>query len=102
MRALAIGPRFVEQRADCGDHFEIGLLVVAADVVTLAEAPALQDLPDRGAMILHVQPVAYVATLAVERQGLVGDGGQDQEGNERLGKRGGAVVVRAVYGQGRK
>jgi len=54
--------------------------VVAADVVTLTDAPAFQDLSDRRAMILHVQPVAYVARLTVDRQGLVGDGVPDHEG----------------------
>src|SRR5258706_10503175 len=49
MRALAIGPRFVEQRADRVHHLEIGLLVVATDVVALAEAAVLQDPSDRRA-----------------------------------------------------
>src|SRR2546422_6499330 len=53
-------------RSDCVHHLEIGLLVVAADVVTLADAAVLQDLSDRRAMILHVQPVAYVAARSEE------------------------------------
>src|SRR6266705_6736368 len=56
MWLLAIGSRLVEQRADCVHHLEIGLLVVATDVVTLADAAVLEDLSDRRAMILHVQP----------------------------------------------
>src|SRR5207244_6304094 len=83
-------------------YLEIGLLVVATDVVTLADAAVLEDLSDRRAMILHVQPIAYVATLTVDRQGLVDDGVQDHEGNELFGKLVGAVVVRAVDDQRRK
>src|SRR5258708_12905691 len=69
MRALATGPRFVEQRTDRVHHLEIGLLVVAADVVTLTDAAVLQDLSDRRAMILTVQPFPYIPALPIALQG---------------------------------
>src|SRR5260221_49716 len=78
------------------------LWVVAADVVTLADAAALEDPSDGRAMVMHVQPVAYGAALTVDRQGLAGDGVQDHEGNELFGKLVGTVVVRAVDGQRRQ
>src|SRR6266853_3160451 len=102
MRALAVGPRFVEQRADGVHHLEVGLLIIAADVVALTDAAARQDLADCGAMILHVEPVAHIAPIAVHRQGLAGEAVQNHEGDQLFGKLVGAVVVRAIDRESRK
>src|SRR5262245_46736996 len=56
---LAMGPRFVEKRADRVHDLEIGLLAVSADVVAFSDAALSEDLADRRAMILHEKPVAH-------------------------------------------
>src|SRR3954464_2088794 len=44
--AVRARTQFFEQRTDRADHFQIGLLRLAADVVGLARPPALQDHAD--------------------------------------------------------
>jgi hypothetical protein len=101
---FAVGTRtqFVEQRADRMDDFEIGLLVPAADVVGLARTAGIQDAPDGAAVVPDVEPVANLLAVTIDRQGLAGQGIDDHQRNQLLGKVVRAVVVRAVGGQHRQ
>ena len=58
----------VEERADRVHDLEIGLLVVAPDIVGFADPDAGENMPDRSTMIQHEQPVAHVAALSVDRR----------------------------------
>src|SRR5688572_14181665 len=49
-----------------GEHDVLDLLA-AADVVDLAVAPPAQDEVEGGAIVEHVEPIAHVAPVAVER-----------------------------------
>ena len=69
-----VGTQLVEQATNDPDDVDVGLLAAAAHVVSLAGAPAREHLAQRAAVIAHVEPVAYLQTVAVDRQRLAGQG----------------------------
>ena len=71
-------------------------LVVTADVVDLSGATLRQAAFDRTAMIVHVQPVSNLHSVAVDRKFLAMQDLHDHQGNQLLRKLVGTVVVRAV------
>jgi len=78
------------------DDVDVGALIVAADVVDLADAALLQDQVDGMAVVLDVEPVADVLAVAVDRQLLVGQRVDDHQRDELLREVVRAVVVRAA------
>src|SRR5579883_1971027 len=56
------------EREHLAHHLQIGQRAVAADVVDLAGAPAPQDFENAAAMVVHVEPVADLHAVAVNRQ----------------------------------
>src|SRR5699024_8988962 len=92
----------VQQAADGFHHFDVLPLGVAADVVDLARAAGLKHAPDRGAVVLDVQPVADVFSVTVHRQRLPGHGFRNDQRNELFRELVRAVVVGAVGGQRRQ
>ena len=50
-------------------------------------------------MVLHIEPVAHLLPVAVDREGLAGEGVMDDQRNELLREVVGAVVIRAVRRQ---
>ena len=71
-------------------------LVLAADVVGLSDASVRHDGPHRGVVVGHVEPVANVLAIAVDRQGLVFQHVEDHKRDEFFRKLIGPVVVRAI------
>ena len=67
---------FVHDLTDQQDDVDIGPFVAAADVVALPFPALLQNRGDAPAMVFHIKPVANLATIAVEWQGLVMQDGQ--------------------------
>ena len=100
--ALAVGDvldevfGFAELLEDGLDDVDVGALIVAADVVDLADASLLQDEVDGAAVILDVEPVADVLAIAVDRQFLVGQCVDDHQRDELLREMVRTVVVRAA------
>ena len=100
--ALAVGDVLDEVFAlaefleDGLDDIDIGALIVAADVVDLADTPLLQDQVDGMAVVLHIEPVADVLAVAVDRQLLIGQRVDDHQRDELLREVVRAVVVRAA------
>lgn len=78
------------------DNIDVGALIVAADVVDLADAALLQDQVDGVAVILDVEPVADVLAVAVDWQLLVRQRVDDHQRDELLREVVRAVVVRAA------
>ncbi len=78
------------------DDVDVGALIVAADVVNLADAALLQDEVDGAAVILDIEPVADVLAVAVDWQLLVGQRVDDHQRDELLREVIRAVVVRAA------
>ncbi|KFB66919.1 MAG: hypothetical protein CAPSK01_003858 [Candidatus Accumulibacter vicinus] len=98
---LAVGTwsKLVEQRADRVYDVEIGFFVPAADIVGLAGTTGFKDAPDGTAVVLDVEPVANLLAVAIDGQGLAGEGIDDDQWDQLLGEVVGAVVVRAVGGE---
>ena len=90
------GVRLAEDVEDAADEVSIGYLTVAADVVDLSVFALLEDQVDGSAVVFHVEPVPHVFPVAVEGDGLVGQGPLDGEGDELFGVLEGAVVVAAA------
>ena len=75
-------------------------LPVGADEVCLPRAPLREDVPDGGAVVLRVDPVANVLAGAVEPRAHAVDDVGDLARDELLHVLVGAVVVRAVGDRG--
>ena len=75
---------------DAGD-LQVGALVAAAHVVDLAGLAVLEHELDAGAVVVHVEPVADVQPVAVERQLLALEGVGHEERDELL-----RILVRPV------
>lgn len=82
--------------ADELDDVDVLHLVVAAHIVDLTHTTLADDQVDGTAVILHIQPVTNVQTLAIDGQGLVVQGVGDHQGNQLLREVIGAVVVGAA------
>ena len=100
--ALAVGDvldevfGLTELLEDGLDDVDVGALIVAADVVDLADTALLQNQVNRMAVILDVEPVADILAVAVDRQLLVGQRVDDHQRDELLREMVRAVVVRAA------
>ncbi|MCY1231189.1 hypothetical protein D9M72_436280 [compost metagenome] len=83
-------------------HVEVGLLVPAAHVVGFAEPAFRKHLANCRTVIAHVQPVAHIEAVAINRQRLarqrIGDDQRDQLFREMVR----AIVVGAVRRQHRQ
>ena len=53
------------------DNIYIALLIVTADIVDLAYPAVMNNEIDSAAVILNIEPVADIESLAVDRQTLV-------------------------------
>ena len=92
----AAGVPLVEDRAERLDDLEVRPLVRAADVVGLADAAALEDGDDAPRSGRHVQPVADLPPVAVDRQRLALQRVADHQRDQLLRELVGPVVVRAA------
>lgn len=92
----------VEDAAQGAYDVEIGLFVVAADVVGLTRLALCQDQAQGAGMVVDVEPVADVVAGAVEGQKLVVERVEDDQGDQFFRKLARAVVVRAVGGDHRQ
>ena len=78
------------------NDIEVRLLIPATDVIGLPHPASLKHTADRGCVILYVEPVAHLLTIAVNREGLAGESVVDHKRDELLGEVVGAVIVGAV------
>jgi hypothetical protein len=88
--------------ADQFDDIDVGFFIPAADVVGLAHPACLQYAAYGVAMILDIEPVAYLQAIAVNRQRLACERIDDHERNQLFRKMVRAVVIGAVGGQCRQ
>ena len=87
---------------DHAEHGDVVLLAVGSDEVGLPHAALGEDVPDRRAVVLGVDPVADVLAAAVELGADAVDDVRDLPGDELLHVLVGAVVVGAVGDRGAK
>ena len=85
-----------ERRNNQLNDLEIGLFVVAADIINLADAAVANDKVNCAAVVLHVQPVADILAIAVDRQRLIVQHVRDHQRNQLFREMIRAVVVRAA------
>ena len=90
--------KFIQDRTNPPDQFEVGNLVAAADDIGFTGATLLQSQPESPAVVAHMQPIANLAAIAVDGQGLLLEAIQDHEGDELFRKLRGTVIVRAIDG----
>jgi hypothetical protein len=100
-----IGPgrmELLERVADAIDDLQVRSFVAATDVVPFTHAPFFENGQNPRAMIVDVQPIADVATVAVDRKRPAVQCRQDHQRNQlfRILKR--TVVIRAVRHQRRQ
>ena len=91
-----------ELAADQAHDVDVAHLVVAADVVHLADAPVRDHEVDGLAVVGDIQPVAHVQSLPVDRQRAVGEGAHDHERDELFRKLIRPVVIRAARDRDRQ
>ena len=80
----------------CGGEIAIGEFDTATDVVGLAGLAAAQHDLDAAAVIVHVQPIANIEPVAVERHLAIADEIRDKQWNDFFGKLIGPVVIGAA------
>ena len=85
---------------DHAQHGDVVPLAVRADQVRLADPALGQDRPHAAGMVLSVDPVAHVLTLAVQLRPLALEDVRDLAGNELLHMLVRTVVVAAVGNRG--
>ncbi len=90
---------FVEDRANGVDDIEVRFLVPAADVIGLSGPSSGENTANGGTMVVHVQPVAHLQAIPVNRQRPTGQGVVNDQRNELLGKVKRAVVIGAIGGE---
>ena len=88
----------VYKAADLPDDRDIVPFVVAADVVGLTRPPFLDDEIDTTAVILDIQPVPDIGTVAIYGHWFSCQGVDDHQRNEFFRKMVGSVVIRAIAG----
>ncbi len=88
--------KLVDEIAHELHEVKVRLLVVAADVVGLAELAVGQHGPEGFAVVADIKPVADVHAIAVNGDRLAGEDALDDDGDQLLRELIRAVVVRAV------
>ena len=83
------------------DNVDVFPLVEATDVVGFSNGALMEDKVDGTGMVFHIEPVAYVLALAIDREGLAVTDIVDEERDELLGELVRAVVVGAIGDYGR-
>ena len=68
--AVRIWADLVEKVANSFDHVQIGALVTATDVVGLACNPPLENQAQRLGVILDIEPITDVLSVAIDGQRL--------------------------------
>ena len=81
---------------DHAQHGDVVLFAVRADQIRLADTTLRQDRPHAAGMVLRVNPVAHVQTLAVQLRTLPVQDVRDLARDELLHMLVGTVIVRAV------
>src|SRR5436309_14752008 len=82
--------RLPKQLEDRLGHLLVGPLVARSDVIDLTRRALSQDQIDRPAVVLHIEPIALLKPIAIERQRLILQGIRHKERDELL-----RVLIRA-------
>ncbi|MNI41087.1 hypothetical protein D3C73_953310 [compost metagenome] len=94
--------QFFKQGTDAAHHVDVLLFVVPADVVGLADLAGGHHCEQCPGVIFDEQPVAHLQAVAIHRQRLAGQGVEDNQRNQFLGKVERPVIVRTIGQQHRQ
>src|SRR5882672_8534943 len=86
----------VENVANEFDDIEVTSLAVAAEIVLLSRPSQRQQTYETLCMVVDIQPITYVGTVAVHRQRFTLDRVQDDQWNEFLRKLVRTVIIRTI------
>ena len=100
--ALGITQQAIHRPDDHFDQVDVLPLVEAANVVGVSYLALVEDQVDRPGMILHIEPVAHVLALAIDRQRLALADVVDEQWDQLFRELVRTVVVRAVGHDGRQ
>ena len=95
-RAFGIAQQPVHRPDEHLDQIDVLPLVEPADVVGLGNAAFVENQIDGPGVVFHVEPVAHVLALPVDRERLAVPDIVDEQRDELLRELVGTVVVRAV------
>ena len=90
------GFRFAKGGQNQPHDFDVGLFVVAADVVNLAIPAFMQNCINGQTVVRHMEPIPNLHTVAVDGQFLVVQAVVNHQGNQLFRKLIGSVVVAAT------
>lgn len=103
---LAIGAdlrhHLIEQIADGVHDLQILFFVMTTDVVGLTDSASGDHGVERTGVIFHIEPIADLVTLAIDRQRLAFQGIEDHQRDQLLGEVIRAIVVGAIGHHGRQ
>lgn len=99
--AFRIAQQAVHRFYDYLDKVYILPFVETADVVRVSRLAGMKNDVDGSCMVHHIQPVAHILPLAIDRQWLAVADVVDEERDQLLGKLVGTVIVGAVRHDGR-
>src|ERR1700730_12250087 len=94
--------RFARQAKKALGHRQIFFPMRTADVVDLADSSPFENGENSSTIIFHVQPVALLFAVAIDRKGFVVERIRDHERQEFFGELEGTVVVRGPSDQSGK
>ena len=90
------GLQLIEQRADRLNHLLVVAFPMAPHTVAAARLTPACGRQQRIHVILHIEPVAHIEAIAIERDRLTGYRLEDHHRDQLLRKLPGAVVIRAI------
>src|ERR1700738_5374029 len=93
---------FARQAKNALGHRKIFFHMRTADVVDLADSSPFETGENPSTIIFHVQPVALLFAVAIDRKGFVVERIRDHKRQEFFGKLVGTVVVRGASDQSGK
>src|SRR5258708_699343 len=94
--------RFACQSKKALGHRKIFFHMRSADVVDFADSSAFEGGENSAAIVFHVQPVALLFAVTIDRKGFVVERSRDHKRQEFFGKLVGTVVVRGASDQSGK
>ena len=86
----------IKDRTECFDQLKVGALILAAHIIAAPVFTLLQHQQQRIGVIFHIEPVANVGAIAIDRQRLTGERIQNHHRNELFREVKGSVVVGAI------
>src|SRR6516165_502122 len=92
----------IQDFANSPNHVDVSPFIAPPDIIFLAGASARQYCKKRASMILDKEPIAYVASIAVDRQCLAMQRVQYDERDKLLWKMIRTIIIRTIRDDDRK